>query len=80
MCTYVCTYIILSCNSSLKPDLLEKLTSLIAIHGPLPVKPLRSHLGPGGTASGVSVHMCTCTCTYMHVCTPTYVCTHVQCT
>ena len=38
--------------SSLKPDIIEKLNSLIAIHGPLPSKPVRP---PGSIGSSNSV-------------------------
>ena len=43
--------------SSLKPDMLEKLNSLIAVHGPLPVKPLRP---PGSIPSGVGIVLYAC--------------------
>lgn len=38
--------------SSLKQDMIDKLNSLIAIHGPLPLKQVRP-LGPGGSATTV---------------------------
>ena len=41
--------------SSLKPDLLDKLGSLVAIHGPLPLKPLRTHLAPGAVGVRITI-------------------------